>query len=164
MLEHQCFASTKNTLWDGCDFSSCVNRMQKIATIAYQAPNLLEHLRACWENRKGSYNCGECGKCIGTIVALELCNSRSLTKTFPNVSTGTLLLNLKLPLNHNHLFHFWEDMLDYAKEQANPGLQQAIANMLTRNKRRRNLRQVLKTFSRAAPKSLRARVSKALYN
>ncbi len=32
----------------------------------------LRHLRVCWENRNGSYNCGECEKCVRTMVNLEL--------------------------------------------------------------------------------------------
>lgn len=52
---------------DGCD----ADRVEK--TIAVAASDVaLRHLRVCWENRDGTYNCGQCRKCIRTQIALRI--------------------------------------------------------------------------------------------
>ena len=45
----------------------------------------LRHLRVCWENRDGRYNCGECEKCLRTMIGLEAAGvlERCLTLPYP---------------------------------------------------------------------------------
>jgi hypothetical protein len=45
-------------------------RHQKIEAIVTDLA-VRETLRVCWENREGSYNCGQCEKCIRTMVSLK---------------------------------------------------------------------------------------------
>lgn len=47
-------------------------RVEKIIEWVARSDVALRHLRVCWENRDGHYNCGECEKCIRTMVSLEL--------------------------------------------------------------------------------------------
>ena len=51
-----------------------------------------EHLRVCWENRNGAYNCGRCSKCIRTMLALHLAGGLSKfpfpTKLTPQLVEG----------------------------------------------------------------------------
>lgn len=47
-----------------------VTRFDKLRRIAPD-PRVRGHLRVCWENRGGRYNCGECSKCIRNMAALR---------------------------------------------------------------------------------------------
>jgi hypothetical protein len=47
-------------------------RIQKIRSQVARSPVALQHLRVCWENRDGRYNCGECEKCLRTMVSLKI--------------------------------------------------------------------------------------------
>ncbi|MDV7196122.1 hypothetical protein R4172_00925 [Rhodococcus kroppenstedtii] len=55
-----------------------VTRPTKIARIA-QDPTAMEHLRVCWQNRGGAYNCGRCEKCLRTMLALRAVGGRCRT-------------------------------------------------------------------------------------
>ncbi len=48
---------------DGAD----ANRIEKLKAIAGH-PAARQHLRVCWQNLEGRYNCGKCEKCIRTSV------------------------------------------------------------------------------------------------
>lgn len=64
---------------DGCD----ADRVQK--TIAVAASEVaMRHLRVCWENRDGSYNCGQCRKCIRTQIALRIAGKLEACETLPD--------------------------------------------------------------------------------
>jgi len=52
---------------DGAD----ATRVDKLRTLADE-PAARAHLRVCWENRDGAYNCGRCEKCVRTGVAVRL--------------------------------------------------------------------------------------------
>jgi hypothetical protein len=56
-------------------------RIEKVARIA-QCDAALEHLRVCWENRQGRYNCCRCEKCIRTMVNLQLAGVLGRCRTF----------------------------------------------------------------------------------
>lgn len=45
-------------------------RFDKIGAIAGDDV-AARHLRVCWENRDGQYNCGECEKCVRTMIELR---------------------------------------------------------------------------------------------
>jgi hypothetical protein len=57
-------------------------RFAKVAMLA-QAEVALTHLRVCWTNERGAYNCGRCPKCLRTMVALRLCGALDRCETFP---------------------------------------------------------------------------------
>ena len=60
-------------------------RVDKVAALA-ASPLALRYLRVCWENRGGAYNCGRCGKCMRTMVDLDLAGALGHTVD----ATGTV--------------------------------------------------------------------------
>jgi hypothetical protein len=50
------------------------NRVGKTRVIA-ECAAALEHLRVCFENPEGGYNCGRCEKCYRTMATLRLCGA-----------------------------------------------------------------------------------------
>jgi hypothetical protein len=63
---------------DGCE----ATRVEKVAAIA-QSDTALRSLRVCWKNRKGSYNCGRCEKCLRTMISLYAAGALERCPTFP---------------------------------------------------------------------------------
>ncbi len=61
---------------------SDTSRMQKVEWEIAQSTVALSHLRVCWENRGGRYNCGECGKCLRTMMALRAAGVLDRAETF----------------------------------------------------------------------------------
>ena len=65
-------------LHDGAD----ADRVEKIIAVA-ESDVALRHLRVCWENRDGTYNCGQCPKCIRSQVALRIARRLEACETLP---------------------------------------------------------------------------------
>lgn len=57
-------------------------RVAKVAELA-RHPVAMEHLRVCWSNRKGAYNCGVCEKCVRTMVNLRAVGALDRCRSFP---------------------------------------------------------------------------------
>lgn len=88
-----------------------VTRFEKIAAIA-DWPLVQQRLRICWQNPHGLKNCGECDKCLRTMIALDILGK---LPEFESVFVT--------PLNHEriknalrgHLEEFYiEDLLHHA--------------------------------------------------
>lgn len=62
---------------DGCE----ANRVEKVGFIARNEV-ALRHLRVCWQNPGGAYNCGRCDKCTRTMINLEVVGALSQCATF----------------------------------------------------------------------------------
>jgi hypothetical protein len=59
------------------------SRTQKLAWLARERPDLVEHLRVCYpENEAG--NCGRCGKCLLTMAGLQAVGALRLASEFPD--------------------------------------------------------------------------------
>jgi hypothetical protein len=58
-------------------------RPEKVQFIASNA-SAMRHLRVCWENRHGRYNCGECEKCIRTMINLRAAGALGRCQTLPD--------------------------------------------------------------------------------
>ncbi|MCB0958886.1 MAG: hypothetical protein KDB04_05120 [Acidimicrobiales bacterium] len=63
---------------DGAD----ATRADKLRAIADE-PTARRHLRVCWENRDGAYNCGQCEKCVRTGVAVRVAGVEGAFPTIP---------------------------------------------------------------------------------
>jgi hypothetical protein len=50
--------------------SADVGRFDKLAALAHDQV-AQDHLRVCWENRDGAYNCSRCEKCTRTMILLR---------------------------------------------------------------------------------------------
>lgn len=102
-------------------------RAQKIAHLS-RSPVALAHLRVCWQNRAGTYNCCRCEKCLRTMVELELCGVLGRMPAFPQPLTADVLRSLRI---HPHLFGFWQEWLDRARRaNVDPRLCEAVERVL----------------------------------
>ena len=63
---------------DGCE----ATRVDKVARIA-DSDTVRGSLRVCWENRHDQYNCGQCEKCVRTMVSLRAVGVLDKCRTFP---------------------------------------------------------------------------------
>ena len=63
---------------DGCEAS----RLEKVARVA-GSDTALRHLRVC-TRQYATYNCGECRKCLGTMMALRLHGALERCETLPH--------------------------------------------------------------------------------
>lgn len=52
------------------------DRFEKIRRIS-RSQTAMNHLRVCWMNRKGTFNCGRCAKCIRTKIGLMVAGVES---------------------------------------------------------------------------------------
>ena len=58
-------------------------RVEKCLALA-DSDIALRHLRVCWENRDGRYNCGECEKCLRTMLSLTAAGALDRCATLPH--------------------------------------------------------------------------------
>jgi hypothetical protein len=74
--------STESTTFvhDGTE----ATRIDKVIWQIARSSLALEHLRVCYENVKGSYNCGQCDKCLRTMMNLYVAGALERSKTFPH--------------------------------------------------------------------------------
>lgn len=59
-----------------------VTRFDKIARIV-KSPTAMTHLRVCWENRDGRYNCERCFKCLRTKTGIMIAGGECATLPSP---------------------------------------------------------------------------------
>jgi hypothetical protein len=110
-------------------------RARKIARLA-RSPVALAHLRVCWQNVEGAYNCCRCEKCLRTMAELELCGVLDGMETFPLPFTADGLRSLRI---QPHLFGFWQEWLDRARRaNVDPALCEAIDEVLARERFQRS--------------------------
>ncbi len=92
-------------------------------------PAARAHLRVCWENRDGAYNCGRCPKCLRTLINLEVAGVRDRFDTFP----GSLDLDAvrRLPVEHRSDRQMLEESLWMAEaEDRRPDIAEALRTLL----------------------------------
>jgi hypothetical protein len=63
---------------DGCE----TTRFRKCELVS-RYPLTYEHLRVCWQNRPGAYNCCRCEKCVRTMVYLRALDRLEHFSAFP---------------------------------------------------------------------------------
>jgi len=105
---------------DGCEAS----RFAKAEQVA-RSPESLRILRVCWENRGNQYNCGECEKCIRTMMHLEALDALERCPTFPHRFSRALFDTVDLSREAVRLFY--EQTLDDLRAR---NLAPAIQEML----------------------------------
>ena len=113
---------------DGCE----ATRFEKAATIASDDV-ALKHLRLCWENRDGAYNCGECEKCLRTMACLRTVGVLQKCPAFESP------LNLKalarLEVAESHRAHFENNLRVLESSGADPELAGALRTCLSNRRR-----------------------------
>lgn len=70
-------------------------RIEKLRLIG-RWPAALDQLRVCWENPDGAYNCGQCEKCVRTLVCLQAAGLLGRCPTLPASLDLSLLHRLRL--------------------------------------------------------------------
>jgi hypothetical protein len=74
---------------DGCE----ARRPEKIEAICAHEI-VIDHLRVCFENVEGTYNCGKCEKCLRTMISLYALGKLGRCRTFPEKLDPTAVRNL----------------------------------------------------------------------
>jgi hypothetical protein len=107
---------------DGCEAS----RIDKLAVLSHDDV-ARRHLRVCFQNRAGRYNCGECEKCLRTMVALRALGVLEAFSTFPDAIDPRSLARIELP----EVTYTWEASLALLRESGDdPGLARALDRRL----------------------------------
>lgn len=92
-------------------------RNQKIDHLSnYQVA--LDHLRVCWKNIDGQYNCGRCEKCLRTMIPLYAYGALEHCGSIPELNTDNLA-NFPFSKNDAHLA-FAQKNLSLLKEMVAP--------------------------------------------
>ena len=141
---------------DGCFSSEWVEvehdftgagRMAKVAALATQRPDLLPHLKVCFQEDRRD-NCGRCGKCVITMCALAAAGGSERAAAFPALDLGLVRAQRPSPL---HARHEWaEILLALGTTGAQGELRRAMDHALRRAarpgtaRRRRDLREWLR--------------------
>lgn len=103
-------------------------RADKVRAIAGER-GARAHLRVCWENRGGAYNCGSCEKCVRTGVAVRVAGVEG---RFPTVDPPSLATVAGARVTGRGAD--WHDLRgDLVRTGANPRLRRAIDVALARH-------------------------------
>jgi hypothetical protein len=94
-LDH--FWSTEATkfIHDGTEAS----RVDKVRWQVAKSPTALKHLRVCYMNEIGEYNCGICPKCLRTMCNLYAARALKEAVTFPDEIDIERLAAVQIPVN-----------------------------------------------------------------
>lgn len=84
-------------------------RLEKLEQIVDE-PLVRDHLRICWEHRNHNLNCGECEKCLRTMLGLASMGKLEFYPTFPDA--GALARGLRdAPALTTHLLPTYKSFL-----------------------------------------------------
>lgn len=102
-------------------------RLEKVMSQIARSPLALEHLRVCFANEKGAYNCGRCDKCLRTMINLFVAGALERSGTFPHSIDPDLIAAVPtIPGEHGGIFHT-ENLRALRERDIAPELQQAIS-------------------------------------
>ena len=115
------------------DFTGA-GRVDKVAAIAAQRPDLLPHLKVCFAvDRVG--NCGRCGKCLLTMCALASAGALDRATGFPPLDLDAVRALKPSPLRSRH--EWSEVLLSLGTTGSQGRLRRAMEVALRRSARRR---------------------------
>jgi len=101
-------------------------RINKVISEIAQSPLALEHLRVCYENEDGAYNCGKCDKCLRTMINLYAAGALEKASTFPHYIDPELVAAVPtIAGEHGGIFHT-ENLVALREQNLAPDLQAAI--------------------------------------
>ena len=107
-----------------------VTRLDKVILQVSKSPTALSHLRVCYKNVDGVYNCGHCDKCLRTMVNLYIAGALDKAKTFPNtLDIDLIAATPTIRGKDGGIFHT-ENLTALKAKHLNPPLQKAIATSL----------------------------------
>lgn len=126
-LETDKYWSTENLLFehDGTEAS----RVHKVVWQVANSETALKYLRVCYMNMGGTYNCGECDKCLRTMINLLIAGKLEKCATFPHSIDLKKVAELTIDGDHGAIFH--EENIAALKELGGwVELQQALSKSL----------------------------------
>ncbi len=100
------------------------NRFEKITRIA-QSDVVLQSLRVCLNNGDNSYNCGNCPKCLNTMVSLQALGALKLCSTFDRKLNIQSVARMKI-WNDRLLPFVEENLRAIESNDSNPDLAEAL--------------------------------------
>jgi hypothetical protein len=101
-------------------------RLEKVISQIAGSPLALQHLRVCFANADGAYNCGRCDKCLRTMINLYVAGVLEKSGTFPRHIDPALVAAVPtIPGEHGGIFH-GENLRALGERNLAPELQQAI--------------------------------------
>lgn len=111
------------------------HRVQKIMRLVDCEP-AMEHLRVCWRHPNSVYNCGQCEKCIRTVISLQAAGGAGRCRTLPASVPVEKIAKLRIT-NHGSLV-FAEQNLKALWESGrdDPELLKALEECIHRGHRR----------------------------
>lgn len=94
---------------------TCVERSDKINFLATR-DLALKHLRVCWKNVEGAYNCGICEKCLRTMTTLYGVGVLEMSETFPKRIDPNAIRTLVVDAESSRRFVY--DNIAFLRERA----------------------------------------------
>jgi hypothetical protein len=105
-------------------------RTEKVIRQIARSRLALEHLRVCYLNVKGTYNCGKCDKCLRTMMNLYLAGALEKARTFPHHIDPGLVAGLPAAAEENSRIFRREILHALERENLAPDLQRALTASL----------------------------------
>ena|SRR3989338_2558280 len=115
-------------------YGSHTDRLGKIESEIVKSKLALSVLRVCWRNKNSQYNCGECEKCLRTMLSLYTSGSLLKCKTFNKPINLEVLENLYVV--KNHIRYFRENLVALEKTTGNERLVSSIRKCISNNEER----------------------------
>jgi len=112
---------------DGCE----VTRFEKVVQIASHAV-ALRHLRVCWQNLDGKYNCSRCEKCVRTMISLHIAGALRTCCTFDEPLELSQVAQIQLRGASDRSFVL-ENLRAAEQSGRHPELAEAMKECLQRN-------------------------------
>jgi hypothetical protein len=113
------------------DWGGRFGRVERLRRIV-DHPLVQRTLRVCWLNPDGAYNCGSCGKCLLTMIALEAIGAREKILTFPELDLGSLDgYSISTPLQVN----LWDELLEATRQAGRRDLEEPVAAVVESGRR-----------------------------
>ncbi len=115
-------------------------RVEKVADIVAHHPQVLQYLRVCLKNQAGPANCGRCGKCARTMIALEIIGALAHARTFPAVSRRILERTLRADSQI-----FVQELCDLARRTGNDESIELLNRVVRKQQRRHAIKTLVET-------------------
>ena len=121
-------------------FGADTSRSDKLRSLA-KHPTAIRHLRVCYKNHGGKYNCGECEKCMRTMMCLWAAGIEDLKPAFGRNLTLRDFKHFRPVRDASHrrydtrLCEYYQPIIDMAKARnADPRTISALQRSIMRGK------------------------------
>jgi hypothetical protein len=105
----------------------------------------MHHLRVCWKNPGGAYNCGRCDKCLRTMINLEAAGALTRCATFTEPLDPGRVSRMGIASTSERVFAM-QNLRALAEQQPNSPLLAALRKAIRRadwRYRRQRLRSLM---------------------